>query len=225
MPKKTQTLERIDSDPQYAAASLVLQTLQNGMQAVEREIGSLRLEGYLSQSRVTRDPREKDLRERLAKNRASAPQLSETPVSGDMPLVVAQALELLRAGVRPEQRDRPALIAKLQTDFELLHEAIIAHAPVVEELRSALIAAQAARDLEHWAALQLRKFRVAQALAAIKDEEDDFRKSRIDAGFAPWRNDLLPTVASRPVLVLGSERDWDSEISRTRRQLEEQKII
>jgi hypothetical protein len=78
---------------------------------------------------------------------------------------------------------------------------------------------------EAWRAIQLRKFRALQTVAAIKDEEADFRKSRIDAGYTPWRSDLLPAFASRPTLVLGSERDWDSAISRMRIALEEQKIL
>jgi len=134
-------------------------------------------------------------------------------------------LEIIR-GSRPATRvDHKTLVEQLEKDRDAIRSAVFIQAPIVDALRDELIAQRAMQDREHWRAIQLRKFRALQAVAAIKDEENDFRKSRIDAGYTPWRSDLLPEHAARPMLVLGSERDWDSEISRTRIALEEAKIL
>jgi hypothetical protein len=230
MAKKPIPLESIDSNPRYAPAAAILRTLQEGMQEIQQETDVLRIEAYLGGQAAalqgSDNQQTKDLRERVKKHRAKAPpRKPESTVETGLPAAIAAALELLRIGTRPPRRDLRALIAQLEEDHGIVHAAVIEQNAIVDSIRNELVAEQATRDQEPWNALQLRKFRALQVVTALADEEADFRQARVGAGFVPWRSDLLPTIGSRPMLVLGSEREWDSEISRMRRQLEEQRLI
>jgi hypothetical protein len=167
------------------------------------------------------------LRARLEKHRAKAPSPTATTEAAaeGLPSTVAHALAII-AGSRPASRvDHKTLIEQFQGDLDAIRAAIFIQVPIVEGIRNDLNAQRFMQDREAWRAIQLRKFRALQAAAAVRDEESDFRQSRIAAGYTPWRADLLPEMASRPMLVLGSERDWDSEISKVRVALEAEKIL
>jgi hypothetical protein len=239
----TTTVKPIESDQRFAAQAQTLRVLEHGLSAIEAELDALNIEWHLGHHKIAEDPqgrvrenklrlnsRNAQLRARLTAHRAKVPApKTEEPAAGELPSTVATALEIIR-GSRPALRVnqktlQKTLIEQLENDRDAIRSAIFVQAPIVDALRDELIAQRAMQDREAWRAIQLRKFRALQALAAIKDEENDFRKSRFDAGFAPWRSDLLPEYASRTMLVLGSERDWDSEISRMRKALEEAKIL
>jgi len=226
--KKAQSVERIDDDHRFSAATAILRTLEDGVAQIERDADSLRIEDYLGQAphdhRKPRTGRSAMLQERLKKNRATQKTAEPGPTTSDLPSIVAAALEVLRGARPPARLNRKAIITQLEGDRDLIYQAIREQTAIVNGIRDELVTAQNMRDREAWLAIQLRKFRALQTVVAIKEEEDDFRKSRAEAGYT-WRADILPTTAARPMLILGSERDWDSEISRARRFLEESKTL
>jgi hypothetical protein len=221
MAKKLTVDGRIDANQRFAAASSILRVLEEGLWQNERERDALAIEDHLS--RRPNDPRAEVMRERLRKHRGA--QKPEAPAAEpDMPRPVVAALELLRAGARPTRVDRKALIAQLEDDADVLREAIIAQTAVVDAIRSELSGELAVRLKSEYKALVVAQYRAAQALAAATDAEREFRRAVIEAGFI-WRTDLLSAPLLRSALILGSERDFDSDVSRMRRALEQQKVL
>ncbi|MFZ1905221.1 MAG: hypothetical protein WAU56_07500 [Steroidobacteraceae bacterium] len=217
-------VERIDSSPRFATAAAILHTLEEGLRAIERESDALRLEDYLGRSRLKADPRSGELRQRLKTLRESARTTQAPPVDTELPPPVKAALELLRAGVRPARRDLAALLEQLEDDKAVVREAICAQHAIVEAIRGDL-SADVARDVRTaHRELVLTQYRAAQQFAAAIDAERELRRSITGAGYT-WRDDLLPAPTMRAALILGSEAEFDSEISRVRRMLEEWKVL
>jgi hypothetical protein len=220
--KKQPQLTPIADDQRYAAASTILRTLQDDERAIEHELDSLRIEGYLA-SRPN-DSRAPMLRERLKKNRAASPPKKVEPPKSDLPAAVVVALELLQEGRRPTHASRAAQIDQLEADRVIVHQAVIEQSAVVEALRDELSHQLAKRLQADHRALVLAQYRALQALAVATDAERLFRAAVTNAGYQ-WREDLLPAPTLRTALIVGSESEHDSEVSRTRRLLEELRII
>lgn len=218
-PPTLKGLERIETHERSANASAVLRTLEHGMERIERDIDALRIEEHLA--RQPKDPRAPTLRARLAEHRANAPPKAQpAPAPGSVPPIVSSALELL-GGARPPRRvDRRKLIAQLEEDRELVREAIYAQQPIVDAIRDELSVDAARRFLKQHQGLVVAQYRAAQAFAAATDALGDFALAFTASGYC-WRADLLPAPNMRAALLLGSERDFDSEVRRTGRQLEE----
>jgi hypothetical protein len=224
MARKQTPLEPIHADPRFAPAQAILRTLEDGAAAIEREIDALRIEEQLT--RRPNDPRASSLEARLKGHRAAAPKPPPAPAS-DLPAEVTAALDLLRAGERPQRPhhlDRKAAIAQLEADRELVHAAILGQRPILDAIRDELSADLAKRLVPAHRELILAQFRAAQALAAATDSEREFRRAVTAAGYT-WRPDWMPSPAWRSALILGSEADFDSEVSRMRRMLEGLKVI
>jgi hypothetical protein len=213
----------IHEDTRFAELAAVLRFLEDGMSQIEREADALRIEDYLTLR--PKDPRAPYLNDRLKKYHSSAPakKVAE-PANDAMPDTVAVALELLNKGSRPVHRNRKAIIQQLEGDRDLIGKAILDQRAVIDALRDELSSALAIRLVKKHRELVLGQFRAAQALAAATDLQDEFRSLFISAGYT-WRDDLLPAPQLRAALVLGSEATFESDISRTRRALEELKII
>jgi hypothetical protein len=164
--------------------------------------------------------------DRLAKNRAVVPQEKPgEPLSGDLPPAVALALEIVQsARSAPVLLDRRALLEQLKRDEAAVERGIATQQLAIDTLRGEKKFAQASKDEGAWFALQVHRFRALQAVAALDDEMRDFMSARFNAGFS-WRADLLPELALRVALTLGSERDHTSEISKMRQRLEEAKKL
>lgn len=230
-PQRKPTIEPIDNNQRFAAASSILRTLENGLAVIEAEIDAQKVEEHLGRqpkdhrNKPRPDSRNAVLQARLDRHREKAPakQVDQTVADGMSDSVVA-ALEIIRGSRPPSRVSRQKLIEQLETDRAAVRAAIFIQAPIVDELRNELDALQSMKDRDEWFDIQLQKQRDKQRLAATGDREADFIKSRIDAGYR-WRGDLLPQIGARSMLVLGSERDWNSEISRSRRELEEAKVL
>ena len=215
-------VKRIDEYERYATAMSVLSLLEQGLRRVDLEKDWLEAERWLA--RQPKDKRALERRDQLAKLRAPAPKVADL-APGDLPPAVREALELLKTGTRPVRQDRQAVIVALEADAQVVREAIGVWTVVVDCIRSELVAAQAKKDRKQHDELVLAAFRADQAASAAQDALAEFRRSRIDAGYTPWRSDLLPAPVSREALIRGSETDFDSEISRRRRLLEQWKIL
>jgi hypothetical protein len=214
-------LEPIGANLRFSDAASVLRALQEGLQRLESEKAWLEAEQYLS--RLPGDKRAKSARDRLAKLRpVGANTPDPTPV--ELPLAVATALELVRHGTRPPRRDPQAAIQQCETDATLVRDAICAWQPVVDGIRDELSSEVAQRLKASHRELVLRQYRSLQVLAAATDAERAFHRSITDAGYI-FRHDVLVAPTLRSALLVGSESDFDSEVSRTRRLLEELKLL
>jgi hypothetical protein len=221
MAKKSTPIEPIDTNPRFAAASAILRALLEGERQVERERDALIIEGHLASR--PQDPRRADMTARLKKLRAAAPR--DIPAN-DPALAppVAAALELVRGAKAPRRVDRGTLIAQIEDDRYVIRLGIITQHAVVDAIHAELSGEVNMRLRETQRALVLQRFRAEQALAAAWGEELALKRNVVQAGYA-WRPDLLPSPSARAGLILGSESDFDSEISRTRRMLEELNVL
>ncbi len=236
-PKTLPAIASIESDKRIIDGREDLRKLNAGFAETKNKIDSLSIETHLG-ARAQPVPRAADkakrpavtrddlLRDRLAKNRAQAAPAKKVaqPSSGERPYAVARALEIIEnPAAAPPALDNRALLKQLKSDLDEISVGIAAQTRIVNGLMEELKHSQAIKDQGPWFELQLRKFRAYQAAIAIHEEENEFMKSRFAEGFMPWRGDLLPELACRVKLVLGTERtdDYNSEISRLRRALEE----
>ena len=219
---KLPSVTPIAENKRYADAVTILRMLETGQQQIREAADALRIDDYLL--RRPQDPRAAELKARLKKHQAATPQKAPESTS-DLPPAVVTALQLLTDGKRPAIRNRRSEIARLEADEALVEEAIRAQRPIVDSIRGELIVAQAGKDRAAHDTLVLAQYRAAQALASATDALAHFRSSRLVAGYAPWPFDLLPEPLMRAAVTLGSEDQWDSEICRVRRALEELKIL
>jgi hypothetical protein len=229
----------IDADKGLEAASAILATIERGFQEIETDIGRHRREEHLGRQLQTNaraaDPRRPiitrndQLNDWLKKNSAAVPTKKgvEEALTGELPLDVSVALELVTGTrpIAPPLLDRRTLIQQLEKNRDQIRKGRDLQKSIVDELRNELATRRSMQKQKPWSARELRIFRLFQDAAALNDEKNDDRQAEIVAGCRPWRGDLLPEVLTRVLLVLGSERDWDSEISRARRRLEELGLI
>ena len=223
MAKKVQPLERIDANPRFAAAASVMRAIESGLGRLDADADAVRVSEDLRLN--PSDPRAEVLDERLKRHRNAAPKAAEpAQSSSEMPAPVRQALELLQGGERPRRVNRQAELTQLADDRDVLREGIIAAQSIVDAIRDELSAEVARRLVAEHRALVLSKFRAAQTLAAATDAERELFRSITEAGYV-FRPDLMPSPGLRAALVLGSEADHDSDVSRARRALEEAGIL
>jgi hypothetical protein len=240
--RKNQTpIERIDRNIRYAEAIAVQNTLEDGLNGLKRDRDIVKTEDYLGRQDALGEGRQKSrgrsslrlvtredsLRRRLAELRASAPRAAKQASAPEgAPSEVTAALELLRTGARPPRRDVRRVLEQLDRDIATVNEGLVAQKNIVACLKDELSAqVQTARGIKSaWDAIRIAKYRAAQALAAATDDERALWRSIIEAGYTR-RDDLLPTPVLRAALVLGSESEFDSEISRARRWLESAEVL
>jgi hypothetical protein len=223
--KQIPNLEHIESNERFATAAAILRALQAGLAGIERERDALRIEDYLGQSRLREDPRADVLRARLKQLRGPAPSAPQSsPAAANVPPAVHAALELLRAGTRPPRRDLQRALEQLVEDADIVHAAILAQQAIVDSLKDELSADVSRQCKSAHRELLLAQYRAAQLLAVATDAERELRRSVTGAGYT-FRDDLLPAPMLRSALILGSENEFDSEIARVRRQLEEWKVL
>jgi hypothetical protein len=220
--RKATAAPEITAVPRFAAEAATLAVLEEGLRDLEAEINWLKVEDHLA--RQPSDRRVLAVRETLRARRKVREQKATPASESDLQAVTA-ALEALREGARPTQRlSRQVILKQLIWKVDIVKPGCDAQQDVVSSLRGELSAEQAVRDRAEAAELALARLRAEQAASAAADAEEDFRRSRIAAGYTP-RPDLQPTVSWRCSLVRGSERDSGSEISNNRRRLEELKVL
>lgn len=223
MPKQQTQTEIEALDARIADARAVMNVLQEGLREIDKELDAIRLERYLSTSGLQKNQRAlrdqlKELRESMRAGNAAPPA-----GGGDLPTAVAKALALLREGTQPPLKDART-VEQLEGNRKIIREAICEQTPIIEELVSGRGAAIQRTMRPEWDKEQLELFRALQVAAAKADVVRKRRQSVI-ADCGVWRPDILAEPIWRSVLVLGSESEWDSEISRARRTLEELKIL
>jgi hypothetical protein len=217
-------------DEDYAAAVALLAALRARDERRQQELDRLALEGaFESKPNGAADgPRDKTLRERLSKLQALEDywhQESTDPAPLNIPApALARGLELLRGGDALPEMSRQERLDRLHREGLVLDDAIRFQAGVVDEVRDAKSYRMCLSLKAHHDAVLLTFYRAAQALAAITDREREFRSAVIMAGYEV-RPDLIgPPFISAP-LMLGSERQYDSQISTYRRHLQDQGVI
>jgi hypothetical protein len=203
----------------------ITRTLQDGDYGLLRQLDILELEDHVGNvDKFKHDPRRAVHLARLAKLRATMPQKAAGPVSADHPAAVLAGLELLRSKVPVRRVDTRALKAQLRDGRGVLREALFAQHAVDLEIRDRLSMELAKKKAAEHRALVVTQFRAAQQLAAATDAIRNFHRAISEAGYMS-RPDLLPAPSSRGALILGSESDFDSEITKMRQTLEELKAI
>lgn len=226
---KKPTLEPIHAQPEFKAASAILQTLEAGFAALGQEKRALEIELSLPKGKPKTE-RTKHAHAQLTSYRAKVPRKVTGAVPPNVPPAVHVALELLQGDsklvVRAERasEDLRALIAHVRADMETVRAGVVCQHGVLDEIRDRLSFETATRLKAAHRELILAKYRAAQQLSAATTAEHAFHREFTANGFV-WRPDVLISPGMRCALAVGDESVWDSEISRTRRTLEEAKIL
>jgi hypothetical protein len=214
----------IATNPRYSAALAVCVALRAGLDTIEHEIALLTVDEYLSHR--PDDKRARENRDRLRQRKGVGDQgAAPRTEAGGLPAEVLAGLEIVRGGPLSKPKpSRRARIAELDEQRAIVHRAFVIQAAAVEEVRGELSVALANHLRSQQDALAAAYVRAAQQLAAISDAELAFARRFREAGYT-WRPDLLPFPSLRAALVLGSEADGASEVSRMRQTLEEAGVL
>jgi hypothetical protein len=247
-------VEVIGADPCFAEPMEVLRTLEREIRRKELLLDSGDIEKHLDRvardNKEATAPRFKPvpwakpgggradtLRARLKRNRAeliklekerekalAAAGIAPKPKPSVSATAVATALTLIRDGVRPERRDWAAERSQLQDDIQVCNAARQEQQLVVDAVRDKLSFELAVRLRSEHRAMVLKLYRALQATAKADAELRTLRASILKGGYL-LRHDVLPQPTIGSTLVLGDESEFDSEISRVRRQLEQMGIL
>ena len=226
-------IEPIALDKRFAAAQELLTSLRLGHIGLEQAAALLRVEYHLDHR--PQDKRAQVVKEQLKQSiEAAGFQAAPAAVRStqQQPMATMTAIEEGLAALKDEGQALPAnaamekleRIAKLESRARKAHKAIVHQTLVVEQIRGELSATMANKMRAQHRALVLGIFRSAQAFASAADAEREFKSIFVGAGFQ-WRPDLLPAVSINSAIVLGSEADPGSEITRVRKFLEELKVL
>ncbi len=226
----TINLRQLAEDPEIAAATDLLGKLREAAAQFEHEKERLDLEYYFGEGRqfvegASDGPRDVRLRERLKVLQAQAPTMPTSSPSGAHPdNDIASALSLIAGAPIPPSDDRSArrreIARKIATiDMALRKQQLLYHELVADKSHAISDALRPQHD-----ALLVEIFQAAQKLSRLVDDERDFRASVIVRGYDPSA-EIIGPLNSSAALILGSERQYDSEISRIRRQLEDRGLL
>jgi hypothetical protein len=227
--EKVKGIEPITTNTRFNAELSRLLDLEKGKRRFEREISRLRAAHHLE--RRPNDKRAlavlKALESRAAEDGEESPATPPGASENPAPSAVTEAFDIINDSMPPPAPppvDRNELADRLEKRLPTLLKGIRAQTELVEQLRHELSVEQAQRVKPQQRAAVLAIFRAAQALAAAVDSEEALRATVLNAGFL-WLPELLPSPKLHSALVLGSETDPGSEISRVRRLLEDLKVL
>jgi len=219
----------LGDDAEYAAAVKLLTALKARETRRQEELERLALESHFeNRPNGTSDgPRDARLRERLTKLQALPAYWrgNDDPAPLDIPPVaLARGVALLRGEDVSPEMSRAERLARLHREGQTLDEAIRHQDGVVERRRGDLSHEVCQGLKAHHDTVLLEFYRAAQALSAITDKEREFRAAVLMAGYEISPHVISPPFISAP-LLLGSERQWDSQISAYRRFLEKMGVV
>jgi hypothetical protein len=216
---KKQPDEPITANAEFVTAEAILSRLNAGATQLEAEIGALRIEVHLGRGRP--DVREGALRARLQAHRRLKPAPEETLPSSGVSVTITAALELLGSGVRvPRKADRQQIIVALLEDLETVRAAAREQKAIRDELFNELTGANALRRKPNHTELAKQELNAYREAARKTDALREFHVGIAKAGFGA-RPDILQETTLRAGLVLGSESNPNSDISRAVRRAEE----
>ena len=141
-----------------------------------------------------------------------------------MPDAVTRGLALAAGAKAEPEEDRAAKLKRLRAEKAMLEKSVGAVGELMEAARAeaSLRAAEAVRDRHRGVLRQV--WEAAAAFSAALDTERTLFAELLVAGFE-GRPDILQRPGLHSGVMLGSLLQNDSEISRFRRQLEQQGII
>ncbi len=223
-------IPQLRDDPEYAAAAALLAAFRDRLAQIERDRQIIDYEAHFA-GRAPESDGESDaqLRRRLAELRAAAQGVAPVaPVAAAKSPApspaIAAARAMLAGEVVPAAPDHRARLLQLDHDRAIVMAAITAQTEAVDAIAGELTLKYATQLRPAWNALQLEMYRAAQELARSAARVREFRAAITAAGIGS-RSDILAMPNVRAPLILGSESQFDSEISGWRRILENMGIL
>ena len=220
-------------DPRFAPEAKTQCDFEEALAQMRRQLKIKGIQRHFLHRRRHRDnegekvrshSRDKELLQQLEILGGKLLEAPEEMPAGEQHPAVARALAVIGGTPEPETPDPigdlDAQIAKLEKDIGIITAAIVVQRAKVDLLRHELSGELARRLQPDHRALVLAMFRAAQSYAAAVEAENNFRSSVLGSGHN-WRPDLLPCPSIHSATVLGFESRHDSELSRTRRILEQ----
>jgi hypothetical protein len=161
---------------------------------------------------------EDSLWQRLQELRALDPYPYGVPVTAGGDDALARAEGLLRGEAEAKVLTRTERRAKLHADIEAMRAAAAAQHDVVEQIRDRLSYELSLRLAPVHRDQLLAYFEACRKLAAMTLEMQQFYVGCNAAGYR-MRSDIVPAPTINAPLYLGTETEWNSQISTFRRQL------
>jgi hypothetical protein len=213
-------IEPIATDTRFADALSLLHWLEDAHRRLKHRAAVLRAERWLE-----RRPRDKRAMSGLEQLKRNCPVPAEQLAPPDDSVKELSAEVASALGAEASRRLNREVMAEQCDEIDhAVRVRIFAQKELVEQVRHELSVEQAQRVKPQQRAAVLAIFRAAQALAAAVDSEEALRATVLENGFL-WLPELLPSPKLHSALVLGSETDPGSEISRVRRLLEDLKVL
>jgi hypothetical protein len=207
-------------DPAYAAATELLTKFNERWHRLDQERLRLHYEIYFSNRTAADNNTDKMLREKLAGLRA-LPPLQPTPTAAPSASskAIADAIAVLEG-----QKVEPSAPQAVEVERQLaaLRPGINEQTEVCEAILAELTVKYAKQLLPARNERVLAMFRAAQELSRARQRFREFRAAIVQKNI---RTGLLRNVNVASPLQLGSEADWNSEISHWRRTLEEWHLL
>ncbi len=211
-------------DPDYSRALELLSAFNQRYDRLEKEKQRLRLEAHFAGRSAEKDDYTNgQLRIRLSALRAEPPLKPELTAAPAAPSpAITRGLAVLAGETITPAPSYAAQVADLDRQLAILDPAIREQTEVCSALLGDLSVEYARRLLPAWNAKVLAVFRAAQELSRATTQ---FREYRAAVMARNIKTELLraPNVVSP--LQLGSETDWNSEISHWRRTLESWNVL
>jgi hypothetical protein len=226
-------LKQFETLPAAAPLFEIARVLRNNRERIEDERALLSIENYLSGGTgpglsVPKGPKAQEFAERREQLKKKLKISTVEPAPrppGVVPPEVKAGLEIFSAGAPKAPQNHAGRLSELADMEIVVDEAIRINAKQIEELRGQ-VGFEAAKQLQKkHDALCVSLFRASQKLAEAAEAERSLRVAYTSTGFRP-RSDLLPAPAIlSSILLLGSEADWESQISQYRRFLQQRNLL
>jgi hypothetical protein len=232
--QQTLNIVRFEDLPAAAPFLAIERTLKASLQRIMDERDLIHVERHLAGAMGSlgvappTGEKAKEFRERRDRLKAKL-KVGTTeppaPKADALPETITRALEVFS----PDKgvKDRPAPGARLAELDEMeitVSAGLYDISAMIAQMRGDAGYEQAKALAKHHGALSLQLFRAAQQFAESAERERSLRTAFTSAGYSP-RYDVLPGLQLGAVLVLGSEHNFDSQLSAYRRFLEDRKIL
>jgi hypothetical protein len=226
VPTDEQQIQPLDQHPEYRRLATLHRAIRAALDDRQRRIDLLSIEAELARlGRPASGQRIALLREHAERLRLVTPEPKpEAPTPEGLSPTIARALLLVRGDAVAEPEDRESTAKRLRNEQRTLDAALREIDQMLDAVRAEQSRIVAEQVLPQHRAILRSVFDAAAALAAAVEAERRMYANILTMGYE-GRPDILRRPALDGASRLGTLAEYESDISRFRRRLQEQGIL